>query len=284
MPPLRSNFQSIPDPINGDYNLAPFRKERFDGKDNLLWLFLHEVDPNENEIFGVLNLVRELERLISRGYVTRETHNFDRRRDLSELGLAAKIRIQLSAYRPFVYGSYAEDLILDQGNLLRAKWFEEIEAPMRCLTKYFRLDAPSGQRIRLGDEGDIHDGQFNYPVGKRPTKESIEAMQCAERNLSRFWKTFEDELIKNARRDAFWVNQAMIPRGRDVERTTNWNGPTVPPRVSRIYSLKNSGRFDNVSDLALCWSHSRFVNSRPPRINLLQYNTRKTGSMAIKLC
>lgn len=78
------------------------------------------------------------------------------------------------------------------------------------------------------------DRKFEYPVDRKRTKQSTEAMRKAEANLDLFWSKF----------DANWKNYAgrriddcmgyHTPRnkGQEIERTVPWVEPTKEPKVT----------------------------------------------------
>jgi len=85
------------------------------------------------------------------------------------------------------------------------------------------LDEDAGDGyIRLGEDGDPTTGRFYYPVNKRRSKESNEAIQTAEKNLDAFWAKFDEQLRSRIDEPSYILLQRMVPSDRELQRTEDW--------------------------------------------------------------
>jgi hypothetical protein len=152
----------------------------------LLWYWFHHIGEEELRICGFENLAQELEQLVQTNIKQKEGITSTGAQDLSDVGLVGEIWKQLCAYRPRIFSLRGDRLLAAQQDCDMGRWIANIHAPMRSVSKCLTGDVTGDETIRFGAVGDISSGKFEYPVGKRRTKQTNEAMQRTEQNLDGF--------------------------------------------------------------------------------------------------
>ncbi|OJJ37693.1 hypothetical protein ASPWEDRAFT_93070, partial [Aspergillus wentii DTO 134E9] len=228
-PPIRSLFQRLPNPVDPylGYSVYPRAGDISDTKDDLLWLFCQFLDHEFLHICGFENVAVELERLIQNDQKQKERITPFLARTFADVGLAGELRNQLGIYRPRIF--------LKRGNRALAAleendmegWGPELIRPSWDLSRV--LDESAGKDyIQLGEDGDPTSGKFYYPIGKRRSKETIDAMRNAEKNLDDFWLKFDEQLRDRIDEDSYEYLQRIAPSDRHLQRTGEWIEPEQP--------------------------------------------------------
>jgi hypothetical protein len=196
----------------------------------------------EDDLFELLDfthIVVELQRLVA-GEAAKQCISPYIASLVEELALVGALLRQLELYQPWVdmHGHvssmhlailtliYATSSLT---NLVLALWHDKQDPVVGS------LGTPTG-------------GKFVYPVGKRRTRETVEAMRSAEENLDKFWRKVDEDIKSKA--DSFWDKTAkrfslptfsiedyeagprasgavrrLLTQGRTLQRTPAWTEP-----------------------------------------------------------
>lgn len=90
----------------------------------------------------------------------------------------------------------------------------------------------------LGSLGKPTDGKFAYPIAKRRTRENVELMRQAERNLDKFWQKVDQDIESVCGRLADGAVHRLFTQDRTLQRTPEWIAPvheSTKPVVEKLY-------------------------------------------------
>jgi hypothetical protein len=245
-PPIRGLFQRLPDP-NGyhGYSVYPRYSNLGSSKDDLLWLYGQLIDPTAIQICGLENLAGELERLMRNDPRQKERVTPFVSRVFSDIGLVGELRNQLRIYRPRIFLTRGNKLLTAQEKDLE-DWASNMIRPIWDLMRVLGEEGGNAY-MRLGDDGDPTTRRFHYPVNKRRSKESHEAMRSAERHLDAFWAKFDQQLRSRIDSASYLLLQSMVPNDRQLQRTEDW----VELENRRVQSTAHHRISDDMSKLHL---------------------------------
>ncbi|KAH9906787.1 hypothetical protein F4778DRAFT_800764 [Xylariomycetidae sp. FL2044] len=129
--------------------------------------------------------------------------------------------------------------------------------------------------VRLGELGDPISGKFDYPVQKRRTQQTTEAMQIAERNLDALWAEYESHISLNLNNQLIeLIRKQEVKRG-ELQRTPDWIEPA--PCASKK-KIKNTTHTVNL-DFGPERSEPTILPTRPKRKIKTQGQPRSTPKL-----
>jgi hypothetical protein len=138
---------------------------------------------------GMTNLVDELQRLVSSESAKRCISPYIDS-IVSELALVCECLRQIEMYRPW---SQMSGDMTDASFVGAAAVFQlRLQYVLEIYCDNDRNDDA------LGSLGNPTGGKFVYPVGKRRTRENVEAMRSAEENLDKLWRQFDQDVTAKA--------------------------------------------------------------------------------------
>jgi hypothetical protein len=191
------------------------------------------------ELLGFTHIVDELQRLVA-GEPAKQCISPYIASLVGELALVGALLRQLELYQPWV------DMHGHVSSMHLA--FLTLNYATSSLTNLDWALWHDKQGPALGSLGTPTDGKFVYPVGKRRTRETVEAMRSAEKNLDKFWRKVDEDIKSNA--DSFWDKTSkrfslptfsiadyeagprasgavrrLLTQGRTLQRTPAWTEP-----------------------------------------------------------
>ena len=109
---------------------------------------------------------------------------------------------------------------------------ELIEKDLLRTQKFFEKYFTTELERSLTSFGIPHNGRFRYPADKQRTRENIEAMQQAEKNLDEFWGKLDGKLAS-----VYEVSPRVrsLLSQRVVERTPDWIEPIKPTKSAETH-------------------------------------------------
>jgi hypothetical protein len=234
-PPLRSLFVRKPQEPNTTM-IGVQMKQSGGSKDELLRLFQILWDDHQLFLYGLTNVMDELERLVETnreqeqrlsGWVT----NF-----YSDLALVAQMKNQLNLYQPWA-SSFENDAV-DHKEAIQA----DISESLCSINEYMQAsqNLPSVGRLvtPLRDK-------FNYPVDKPRTRQTTDALRGAERNLDLFWKVIDQHFKASSQSDTI---KHLFPGRLNLQRTPEWVEPEkVAKSVEKQAEEESSDSFSRLS-------------------------------------
>lgn len=137
--------------------------------------------------------------------------------EISDLAIIAECFHQLDTYQPW------------------ANMFEDqlIECEEAIEDSHMRFKGPTGKLIDAckGNEdvyaryGSPISNRFYYPIEKRRTRENVEAMREAERDLDTFWHKVDELIHRNGRNLDGTVTRELLTQPKSLQRTPEWVEP-----------------------------------------------------------
>ena len=218
-------------PVRQYYTREPFQEEnpgdiditRKDPSqdDYFLWLIEQFEDPAQLELYGLAELLDELER------VTRNSTGLPRdqrisawvARYLSDLAVLSELGEQLKYHEPPIV-TYLNE--------------EDLRAELEKRTTLIDVIFDPSCAINLWDLGTPLE-KFRYPSERRRTAATTEMMRSAERDLDAFWHTVDEHYKRKTGKTLLeLVSEALPPR--ELERTPEWIETVCPARPERPIS------------------------------------------------
>jgi hypothetical protein len=184
-----------------------------------------------------------------------------------DLAIASTCIHQLELYQPW---SHVHDGLLSE----QERRLEQENAPrMKLLEDMFHT--MDSRDYELGNLGGPTNGKFTYPIAKRRTRENVETMRCAERNLDKFWHKVDQDMKSKSSGLGGMAVHRLLTQGRQLQRTPEWVEPVrqkIQPPIEELYIPFSQLSLDDKksNDQSL---HESSVE--PPKEKI---KTRKTGT------
>lgn len=184
------------------------------------------------------NVVDELQRLIDAG-PAKSLISAYLASLVVDLAIVCECLHQLDLYMPSLHThdeSALQKLHVEQDRLL--------ELETRWGVMFYTIDENAYDLVVLGK---ITDGKFTYPIAKRRTKENVEIMRVAERNLDKFWRKVDQDMLSNSEFKSGAVHRLMM-QDRQLQRTPEWVEPvheTAQPPIKELYIPFSQPLFDS---------------------------------------
>jgi len=194
------------------------------------WLILRlRKDDILQTVVGATNVVDELHRLIdaepAKSLISTYINSV-----VSDLAIYTECVHQLELYQPWT--QMHGQLKLEQLKPLEQK-VSEREKPWMDMWRTI-----DHRDYELGNLGKCVNGKFAYPIAKRRTRENVETMRSAERNLDKLWRKV-DRCLES--KSSVFVGSAvhrLLTQDRRLQRTPEWVEPvraSVQPSVEELY-------------------------------------------------
>lgn len=211
-PPLRSLF--VRELLSVDSTMLPRRYKPPANKsiERMIWLFETMWDERKLHLAGLHIVMDELERLTQGDLKIKELISPRVAYIISDLSVMSECRHQISLYRPWAAGfGFA---LVERMDSIKANYD-------RAVKKWMQFDK-SFEGTSLCKLGAPTEGRFFYPVGKRRTRETTEAMRRAEQNLDEFWASADKFLVNKAGMSQHHALRHLLSDNRILHRTPEW--------------------------------------------------------------
>ncbi|KAL6400036.1 hypothetical protein AUP68_15728 [Ilyonectria robusta] len=181
-------------------------------------------DDHDLFLFRLSNVVDELERLLEAEPAARDLISFHVAKIIGNLSIQSQCLHQLEIYQPWAqnFNSAAVDLQPDL-----EKDYAEKYKPWALILAAFH-EANLGKTARFGEP---LSGRFTYPIDKRRTKENVETLRRAERNLDVFWASVDRLLHAKLGKLQASAVQGLFSQARLLQRTPEWVEPLAGQNV-----------------------------------------------------
>ncbi|KAL8938608.1 MAG: hypothetical protein Q9216_003801 [Gyalolechia sp. 2 TL-2023] len=174
----------------------------------ILKLLLDLQNPEMSIMMGALNILDEMERLMTSDESQRAMINAELATEISKLAALAQIQDALVAHQPIIQAT--ENVDDDPMILHHMKRFEAIDELRTYLTK-IPLRAHSRPITA-----------FNYPMGKKRTLQHVEQMRRAEAKLDAFWEQVDKKFVpQTGQTIVSWMGHRL--NAREIYRTEPWH-------------------------------------------------------------
>ncbi|KAF9560858.1 hypothetical protein EC968_005975 [Mortierella alpina] len=217
-PPLRASFVRLPEEGNAD-RIVVTQKQNFSWdwtQKRLIWLFRTLWDDQQLHLVGLSPLLDKMEHLVENDAKTRNLFSARVANSVANLSFFAECRRQISLYEP-----WAATFENDAASRSQALGQALVERTKRLAVIY-----EASKQVSLVDS-DPSNGKFYYPVEKRRTKETTEAMQQAEKNLDEFWEKLDSYLLPRMDLSHDGVLTRLLTDSRILHRTPDWVEPDL---------------------------------------------------------
>lgn len=215
-PPARQYFERAPedDPLVTKISTQSKSGARMDKPEadiTRLFTFLWEGGQNLH-LIGLTGVVDEVSRLVDKepkaqAFLSSYISNI-----VSELSILSECLRQVYMYQP--WASKFEQDIEDNKSELESEYG-------RTTSPWKNIPASFHDNDVLARYGTVSQRTFYYPVEKRRTSESVEAIRSAEANLDLFWSKV-DELTRNKGRGIPGTAARRLLMSRTLQRTPEW--------------------------------------------------------------
>ena len=219
-PPLRPYFvREIPqDRMSNIIQVTSKSQNKLDNaQKELLWL-LETLWQDDYALFlmRMTTTVDELERLIQSEPKASASISSHVAEILSDLSILTEALRQLSIYQP--WARTFENALVDREDEIKKEYADH--------TKDWKwlLGATDGpDRLKIINLGKPTEQKFHYPVEKRRTKDNVEAMREAEKNLDAFWAAVDGNMRKRAghKLDGTALKN-LLAQSKILQRTPEW--------------------------------------------------------------
>ncbi len=192
-----------------------------DVEGHLIWLLqiLWEDDSNLF-LIGLPRVMDELERLLQSSPEADALISAHVIKVLGDLSIIAQCSRQLELYQP--WAQTFESTFVDYSDTIKAEHAQWMK-PWAQL-------APAMREMNLAPAGRFAEpsgGKFAYPVGKRRTRETVDAMRKAEANLDAVWENIDALLQSKAPDLGATAVYRFLAKPRMLRRTAEWVEPTA---------------------------------------------------------
>ncbi|KAF2121592.1 hypothetical protein BDV96DRAFT_640976 [Lophiotrema nucula] len=251
---LRFIFPSSP-PIRHMYQSTSMLELRSDmpKDDALIWL-VDQLRPNESMCPAEI-IVAELNRLIGMDKNQKDRITPMVARFVADLGLGYELRSQLFMLCPSMfdgYNLYENRRIMD--------WAKEKLLPLYDLKMIMGHNHAGDKFLKLGEAG--NPSKLYYPVDKRPTKDNVESMQNAERNLCHVWLRFDAHMATHLKPATNAYFLGLFPK-KEVQRTPDWVEPHGPAPKNKVNEVTQQMQQASFADENTGPGGSRFIAPEP---------------------
>ncbi|KGO36367.1 hypothetical protein PEX1_018120 [Penicillium expansum] len=237
-PPLRKYFARLPPPDAHSTNISVVLKSGFKmGKmeERLIWL-LGTLSENGPFLYvaGMSLIMDELERLLESDTKARDLLSPYVTKVVGDISIISQCLHQLNIYYPwareFDVEFHQREEKIDQDCMERTRSFAQF------------LDRLHDTSLlnRTAHLGDPSSGKFTYPIEKRRTKESVQALLSAEAHLDAFWAEIDRNLITKPGHSSDTAVGNLLSQPRISKRTGEWIEPTKASPV-RTTNVKSKG-------------------------------------------
>ena len=230
-PPMRSYHRrpSEKDPTSEVLGVLRNPDLKFDAvRARLNWLVAMLWDKDERfQMIGPTFIVDELQRLIDTKSARSLLSTYVAS-TVGDLSIVFECINQVELYQPWAqkHGS--------QTNKERDDMLNEMKAYVKIWQD--SANAIDKKDSTLGSLGRPTDGKFAYPVAKRRTRENVELMRQAERNLDKFWEKVDQDIKSKC--GSLADGAVLFTQDRTLQRTPEWTQPiheSTKPAVEELY-------------------------------------------------
>lgn len=144
---------------------------------------------------------------------------------IGDLAIICECLKQIDNYQPWARGF--EHLMVEKDSGIKKQYARTCQ-PWSGILGSLKESNPSTSRIM--QLGKPTGKRFEYPVGKRRTKENTEIMRQSEANLDAFWSAVDERINKEAGDITGTAIRDLLAQPRILQRTSQWHEPDKSER------------------------------------------------------
>lgn len=265
-PPLRCHFWRQPQDPNTTIIRVTSKTSSYNREDYFLWALEQLLIEKQVFLYGLENLLDEIERMVRSDGQNRERVSSWVARVLSDLSLLAEFRRQMGLLHPGP--AMTEALSIEDQQ-------EEFSSRMKLFS---RTDEIFNKGMTLAGSGTPLT-KFNYPSEKTLNATITKQLQQAERNLDKFWEAVDKHFLKNGSEDLHSMLAGILPL-REMRRTPDWE------EIDRKTETEDNATQSLSSRVALIELEARSektISSEAPVQRPQKVKTRGTASESVPL-
>jgi hypothetical protein len=233
-PQLRSHFVRSPQEPNT--TVIKVQSKSGTVNDELLRLFRILWDDQQTFLYGLPNVMDELERLVGTDREQKKRLSGWVTGFISDLALLAQMKNQLNLYQP--WASTFEQDAAEQKDAISADFSKSLSSVFEYMKGASSLPSMGRLVTPLREK-------FNYPVDKPRTRDITDTLREAETNLDLFWKVIDKHFDATCHNDT--VKQLFLAQ-LQPQRTPPWVEPAKTEKVAK--SDAEEELLDNFSRLS----------------------------------
>ncbi|KAI1447037.1 hypothetical protein F5Y02DRAFT_50465 [Annulohypoxylon stygium] len=189
---------------------------------HLIWLLQTLWEDGQNLFLLRLPLaVDELNRLLDAERKARQLISSYVAMIIGELSIITECLRQIDTYFP--WATSFEDFLVNREDDIKKEFSKSTAAEARLL-------AASRDTVltRIVSFADPSDKKFEYPIGKKRSRENIEKLRRAEACLDAFWAKADDLMFSNVGSLGGTALKQLLTQPRLLHRTPEWTEPSKP--------------------------------------------------------
>ncbi|MCJ1396137.1 hypothetical protein MMC18_009026 [Xylographa bjoerkii] len=184
-------------------------------KDPLARVLTSMVIEETAKICGLYELMDEYERIVQSDRKQKDRVTPFVANQLSDLAVVLEIRRQISLYHPMLSGAYNKN----------KEDTPEVTLELSKSIAHFPSFKHAIRSLEMASIGTPSSGRFYYPIEKRRTLRTTDAMRKAEMELDIFWLTVDQHFVQECGKSQHQAIQYLLPEHRSVQRTPEWVEP-----------------------------------------------------------
>jgi hypothetical protein len=213
-PMMRPLF--IREPHVSNSTIMKVRSREAAGKHKIVWLFGLLWDQQQSFLYGLPNIMDELDLLIQRDTTQKQLVSPWVADVISDLSTVSECLRQVELHHPFA--STMEDQ--------EAKILEDLKINFAKSTSQMAKLMEKAKGLSFNGVGTPSGDTFSYPVDKPKTAERVKVMRRAEDNLDRFWEMVDQVFGNNPGQAEDPLSWRVMYGDRRVQRIPEWTEPT----------------------------------------------------------
>lgn len=177
------------------------------------------IDFNESEksvMMGALNILDEMERILSSDASQRAMITTGLARQISEIAAYAQIHDTLTQHQPTILNCDDQVVVAKAKKRLHLIDFIGDQVEKMKLETYIKPDS-----------------HLDYPIDKKKSQQNVEKIRAEEAKLDAFWAQIDDYFHKNTGKTIMeWMGARLT--AREIQRTQPWQPPAKPSKQKSV--------------------------------------------------
>ncbi|KAI9868436.1 MAG: hypothetical protein M1813_005880 [Trichoglossum hirsutum] len=213
-PPLRPFFVRQPQAPDTTIISAMTKPDlpKDKSRERLLWIFSTLWDEKRLELTGLHPLMDEIERLSENDPKAKELISSNIASTISDISVMSECLHQIELYQPWA-ATFTDETV---------SRIEELEKEYTVTTTGWAEFNKKFEGSSLAKLGTPTDGRFFYPVDRRRTRETTEAMRRAEEQLDAFWRAADSFTFSDGGRPQNPALRHLLSSKCVLQRTPEW--------------------------------------------------------------
>ena len=268
-PPLRGHFEREPQDPNTTKIVVASKNSSYTKGEYFLWTLEQLLVEDQVFLYGLENLLDEIERMIRSTGQNRERVSSWIARVLSDLSLLAELRRQMGLLNP---GPAMTEALSNEEKR------EEYSSRMELFSRIHEIFTKG---MTLAGSG-TPSTKFKYPSEKSPNAIITKQLQQAEHNLDKFWEEVDKQFVKRGGENLHSMVGGILPQ-REIRRTPDWQETDEINRKAETEATETQTLSSRVALIELESRSEKTVSPEIPVQRPQKVKTRGTASESVPL-